>query len=544
VAEQTGFANPLSGGPAAGLTPSDAGTAAATERDTDRQGKAERRARRLYLWLLLSAFITVPWMFLGLISPLWVLPNAPRWSPDGRQIAYEDRGIWVISAGGFQRTQLVDGYMANCPAWSPDGKRIAYYLDSNTGPNAGSLWVIRADGSGAVRLADARTGRSGDCPSWSPDGSRIAYSTDSVFTGLPGDANPWSDSVFTIQADGAGRVTLGTGSCPVWSPDGKRIAFSSHIVNPDGSGLTILPIKPDLSWSPDGGRIAFSDGSRTQVVNVDGSALTFLGAGNDPSFSPDGRSVAYANGRGLYVTRLDGSGSMQISSRLGGTYQRHASWRPDGGSLVYPCAFYLPDLPIGNHICVVTSDGRETRILTAFGSLTLALVAPGLVHLVLLFGLLSPLLYVRRHAQQALVLALLRTLSPLAIVYFMAADMRVWVCVNGSLWLFGSVWGLRQVRQGDCLMMRLRGESAQLPRPWAAERPDGQESPKPAAAAIPAPGPANEAQAAFDQGLAHLAHGRQAEATACFMEAFRSGDEELRRRALAELDRLDQVDRG
>jgi hypothetical protein len=33
-----------------------------------------------------------------------------------------------------------------------------------------------------------------------------------------------------------------------------------------------------------------------------------------------------------------------------------------------------------------------------------------------------------------------------------------WVFVNGSLWLFGSIWGLRQISRGDCWLMRVLGE--------------------------------------------------------------------------------------
>jgi hypothetical protein len=225
--------------------------------------------------------------------------------------------------------------------------------------------------------------------------------------------------------------------------------------------------------------------------------------------------------------------------------QKQSAWRPDGRGLAYPCRTGLSPFSTSD-ICIVSADGRDDRNLTQSGRLgwTLALLTPALVHLVLLFGLLSPAIYVRRHAQQALALALLRIGSAALALLVLGAGFGAWFAMNGSLWLFGGIWGWRQVARGDCWLMRVRGEGSQLPRPWAIARPESAQEVTPEASSVVPAEPPSDAQAALDQGLAYLARGRKDDAVASFTRAFQQGDADVRRRALAELDRLGEVDRG
>ena len=102
----------------------------------------------------------------------------PTWSPDGKKIAftaypagpYRPPQIFVLTVATgavVQLTELKDG--AFDPAWSPDGSAIALAGRSEGRTN---LIVMKADGSGQLRLTDGRAERA---PTWSPDGSEIAY---------------------------------------------------------------------------------------------------------------------------------------------------------------------------------------------------------------------------------------------------------------------------------------------------------------------------------------------------------------------------------
>src|SRR5262245_39059002 len=90
----------------------------------------------------------------------------PRWSPNGREIAFTcadpTRGnptseIWLIDGSHMSRLTTMGQQGAVFPAWSPDGKQIAF---SSPG---GQIFVIRADGT------DLRGPLlNGNVPDWSP----------------------------------------------------------------------------------------------------------------------------------------------------------------------------------------------------------------------------------------------------------------------------------------------------------------------------------------------------------------------------------------
>jgi Tol biopolymer transport system component len=81
-------------------------------------------------------------------------------------------------------TQSIDESVATGggAVWSPDGERLAYVqTPGRQGDYALEFWVIAADGSDRVKIADF-----GCCPDpwdgpvWSPDSRLIAYSADGV----------------------------------------------------------------------------------------------------------------------------------------------------------------------------------------------------------------------------------------------------------------------------------------------------------------------------------------------------------------------------
>jgi Tol biopolymer transport system component len=95
--------------------------------------------------------------------------SSPSWSPDGRALAIgvgtRDRhagagaGIALIGGGS---PRLVRGGGAGEPSFSPEGGRIAF-VQPTWGRDGGELWVMRADGSGARRIAGRAVS-----PDWQP----------------------------------------------------------------------------------------------------------------------------------------------------------------------------------------------------------------------------------------------------------------------------------------------------------------------------------------------------------------------------------------
>lgn len=102
---------------------------------------------------------------------------SPRWSPDGRSLAYlqqRDKGWYLarMQADGSQRKILYTAQEALAPTWSPEGKWLAFITPGNFNtdteeaptqdPEQG-LWILNMDSLEAERIS---TGRGYSKPLW------------------------------------------------------------------------------------------------------------------------------------------------------------------------------------------------------------------------------------------------------------------------------------------------------------------------------------------------------------------------------------------
>jgi dipeptidyl aminopeptidase/acylaminoacyl peptidase len=100
--------------------------------------------------------------------------NMPRCPPGGKSttslVAVVDAHARVL-VSGTERMALV--------AWSPDSRRIAF-VGGKVGEVLvdGGIYVMNADGSGVLKIADTTTGDGP--PIWSPDGRWLMYRKDST----------------------------------------------------------------------------------------------------------------------------------------------------------------------------------------------------------------------------------------------------------------------------------------------------------------------------------------------------------------------------
>ena len=247
------------------------------------------------------------------------MADDPQVSPDGTSIAYRltkvDREsnratshIWICDIDGANQRQLTQSGHANgSPRWSPDGRQIAFVSDRS---GKTGLYVLPVSQTGEPRLVTEYHAGIDD-PVWSPDGSRIAFTAAWDPTNPEGKA-PDQDAappvrvtgridykldgegyladtrpqVFVVNVETSERRMITRDAVdhhsPRWSPDGKTLAVGVafraemhsrlalidveseelHYVTPKGGAVTLW------SWSPDGSRILYA-GDTVQMAQSD-----------------------------------------------------------------------------------------------------------------------------------------------------------------------------------------------------------------------------------------------------------------------------------
>ncbi len=188
----------------------------------------------------------------------------PRWSPDGRWIAYTTYRdgtpkIMLLDMQTARRQVLVDFPGLNLsPAWAAGGAMLAFATSKD-----GSTEIYTVDRAGRRFRRLTEHPAENFSPTWSSSGRELAFVSDRV----------GSPQVYLMDAEGGHQRRLTFeglyNTAPAWSPKGDWIAYVCRfgrlrlcLIRPDGSGWRRLTEgawdDESPTWSPDGRHLAFS----------------------------------------------------------------------------------------------------------------------------------------------------------------------------------------------------------------------------------------------------------------------------------------------
>lgn len=221
-------------------------------------------------------------------------------SPDGTRVAFtvtepvhgatRARSIWVLDVGNGRARQLTfSGRSDSSPRWSPDGRSIAFLSDRE---GVAQLYLLPMNGGEAEKLTD-RKDRITEFR-WSLDGRRIAL--------LMPDAKSAALQARERTKDDARRAEKDERRARVWMLD-----VASRTLTPVTSSAWRIS---QIEWLPGSDRLVgaadptpASDRWTSQIYTIDVATGTFapLAAPRGPfgglAAAPDGSALAYVGAR-------------------------------------------------------------------------------------------------------------------------------------------------------------------------------------------------------------------------------------------------------
>jgi dipeptidyl aminopeptidase/acylaminoacyl peptidase len=298
----------------------------------------------------------------------------PQVSPEGKWVAYtvgtvdvekdrRDTDLWMVSWDGGEQIRLTStaDSSESSPRWSPDGRYLAFMAtrgDEEEKKKGSQVWLLNRSGGEAQKLTEIKGGVAEYA--WSPDSKRLVLAVNDFDPNSePEKKEGWKRktkppividryhfkqdregylgslrthlSLFDVEARKAEVLTSGKydEQNPSWSPDGRYIAFvSNRTPDPDRNvDANIFIIEAKAGAEP------------RQLTTHPGRD------GGRPAWSPDGRFIAYLQGEDerytayslnkLAVVPVAGGPARELTTILDRPVSGPILWTSDGKQLLF-----------------------------------------------------------------------------------------------------------------------------------------------------------------------------------------------------------------
>jgi WD40 repeat protein len=368
----------------------------AYERLLRRRDRKRRNERLTAGVVVIAVFVGAMWFLAERFSDRTPTPaSRPKPGQNAAALAYGvDGDIYVADLDGSNPVRIADGvpvegadecgqgerraeYIAFGTAWSPDGRYLAYwdrgcpYGLPSVPPERGVPWgtVIISDAEGNVVASFPGQGWQ---ISWSPDSKSVAISDFWSPGGSEGDA-----TIGVYGLDGVRQAALTVPSelvpsgdySPVWSRDGASLLLRGVQVPLDGRTPRRLPADDHWgdAYSPDGSHVAYTEKGSLVVAEADGSDAQKPGGPTefwDAAWSPSGDRVAFVHdGTELRVRDVTTGTETSLLNASGSERLQVIEFSPDGDRILFSRA-EDPGSGVGS-LWSINADGSEPRRLVA-----------------------------------------------------------------------------------------------------------------------------------------------------------------------------------
>jgi len=265
-----------------------------------------------------------------LIASMPTAVIAPRWSPDGKQIAFTTpgyKGLWLSAPDGKNIRQISDAPSAGFDfAWSPLSNQISYTV--------ARFKKLRRENAVNVFNLDTQKQRE----------------ISGFISGIPLSAQWLNNDDLLLAGKETRRAVLRQSA--VAAPQHALVYIRDRKIFVEGSDdqtvrvLTPFPGKDYLNarLAPNGQKIVFEVmGGNLFVINTDGSGLTDLGLGYRPDWSPDSRYIVFMRTQDdgytysksdLWIASPDGKTHQQLT-HTDNELEMDPDWSPDGSKIIY-----------------------------------------------------------------------------------------------------------------------------------------------------------------------------------------------------------------